>query len=76
MTAEQQEQLKRLQAAVKVIADHQAALQSALDADVLPMLTPDVRTYGVSLLLLRQSVIIYKPHSCSRACSNSAWLPS
>lgn len=45
MTAEQQEQLKRLQAAVKVIADHQAALQSALDADVLPKLTLDVRTY-------------------------------
>lgn len=56
MTAEQQEQLKRLQAAVKVIADHQAALQSALDADVLPKLTPDVRTYGV-LTLLRKSVM-------------------
>ena len=39
MTAEQQEHLKRLQAAVKVIADHQAALQAALDADVLPNLT-------------------------------------
>ena len=34
VTEEQQERLKRLQAALTVIADHQAALQTALDADV------------------------------------------
>jgi hypothetical protein len=34
VTDEQRERLKRLQAALTVIADHQAALQTALDADV------------------------------------------
>ena len=34
MTAEQQERLERLKAAVKVISEHEDALQAALDADV------------------------------------------
>lgn len=34
MTAEQQERLERLKAAVKVISDHEDALEAALDADV------------------------------------------
>lgn len=34
MTAEQQERLERLKAAVKVISNHEDALGAALDADV------------------------------------------
>ena len=34
VTAEQQERLERLKAAVKVISDHEDALEAALDADV------------------------------------------
>ena len=55
MTAEQQERLERLKAAVKVISDHEDALEAALDADVRapsclkqPWLLPSTATFTLS----------------------------